>query len=165
MINKGITEEDLLAATSAAFGLGWRLIKLYFMTGLPTETDADLAAAVELAARVKRSGRGTQGGADVNVSVSTFVPKAHTPFQWEAQIGIAETKRRQARLRDGLKQKKLRFKWHDAELSFLEGVFARGDRRLGRVLAAAVDNGCRFDGWSEQFDFSKWQAGLCRGRH
>jgi radical SAM-linked protein len=111
-----------------------------------------------LAARVKRSGRGTQGGADVNVSVSTFVPKAHTPFQWEAQIGIAETKRRQARLRDGLKQKKLRFKWHDAELSFLEGVFARGDRRLGRVLAAAVDNGCRFDGWSDQFDFGKWQA-------
>ncbi len=158
VINKGITEEDLLAATGAAFTLGWRLIKLYFMTGLPTETDADLEAIIELAARVKRSGRGTEGGADVNVSVSTFVPKAHTPFQWEAQIGIAETKRRQARLRDGLKQKKLRFKWHDAELSFLEGVFARGDRRLGAVLAAAVDAGCRFDGWSDQFDYGKWQA-------
>ena len=157
VINKGITEDDLLDATSAAFGLGWRLIKLYFMTGLPTETDADLDAIIDLAARVKRSGRGTQGGADVNVSVSTFVPKAHTPFPWEAQIGIAETKRRQDGLRDGLRQKKLRFKWHDAELSFLEGVFARGDRRLGQVLEAAVDAGCRFDGWSEHFDFASWQ--------
>ncbi len=158
VINKGITEEDLLSGAGAAFGLGWRLIKLYFMTGLPTETDADLEAIVDLAARVKRTGRGTEGGADVNVSVSTFVPKAHTPFQWEAQIGIAETKRRQTLLRGGLKQKKLRFKWHDAELSYLEGVFARGDRRLGEVLAAAVDAGCRFDGWSEHFDFGKWRT-------
>jgi radical SAM family uncharacterized protein/radical SAM-linked protein len=158
VINKGITEEDLLAATRAAFSLGWRLIKLYFMTGLPTETDADLDAIVELAALVKRSGKGTEGGADVNVSVSTFVPKAHTPFQWEAQIGIGETRRRQERLRDGLRAKKLRFKWHDAKLSFLEGVFARGDRRLGRVLEAAVDRGCRFDGWSDHFDFDRWQA-------
>ncbi len=158
VINKGITEEDLLAASGAAFSLGWRLLKLYFMTGLPTETDDDLDAVIELAARVKRTGKGTEGGADVNVSVSTFVPKAHTPFQWEAQIGIAETRRRQERLRAGLKRKKLRFKWHDAQLSFLEGVFARGDRRLGRVLEVAVDRGCRFDGWSDHFDFTRWQA-------
>ncbi|MBE0598887.1 MAG: TIGR03960 family B12-binding radical SAM protein [Desulfuromonadales bacterium] len=157
VINKGITEEDLLAATGAAYSLGWRLIKLYFMTGLPTETDADLDAIVELAARVKRSGKGTAGGNDVNVAVSTFVPKAHTPFQWEAQIGIAETRRRQQRLREGLRPRRLNFKWHDAQLSFLEGVFARGDRRLGRVLEAAVDAGCRFDGWSEHFDFERWQ--------
>lgn len=157
VINKGISEEDLLAATRSAFTLGWRVVKLYFMTGLPTETDDDLTALIELAARVKKSGKGTEGGADVNVSVSTFVPKAHTPFQWEAQIGIAETLRRQGRLRDELKAKKLRFKWHEATLSFLEGVFARGDRRLGAVLERAVELGCRFDGWREHFRFELWQ--------
>lgn len=156
-INKGITEADLLDTTRAAFGLGWRIIKLYFMMGLPTETDADLDAIVDLASQVKRTGRGTPGGADVNVAVSTFVPKAHTPFQWEAQLGIDETLRRQQRLRDGLRQKKLRLKWHDARLSFMEGVFARGDRRLGAVLEQAVDRGCGFDGWHEHFRFDVWQ--------
>lgn len=157
LINKGITEEDLLETTRNAFSLGWRLIKLYFMMGLPTETDEDLQAIVDLAAQVKRSGRGTEGGADVNVAVSTFVPKPHTPFQWEAQIGIEETLRKQALLKDGLRTKKLRFKYHEAALSFLEGVFARGDRRLGRVLEAALAAGCKFDGWREHFDFEKWQ--------
>lgn len=156
VVNKGIREEDLLTTTTQAYQFGWRLIKLYFMQGLPTETDVDLEAIVALAAQVKKSGRGT-GGNDVNVAVSTFVPKPHTPFQWEAQIGIDETRRRLNLLRDGLRQKKLRFKYHDAELSFLEGVFARGDRRLGRVLEAAVAAGCRFDGWREHFDFSRWQ--------
>jgi radical SAM family uncharacterized protein/radical SAM-linked protein len=157
VINKGITEEDLLATTGAAFGLGWRLIKLYFMIGLPTETAEDLDAIIDLAARVKRTGKGTEGGADVNVSVSTFVPKAHTPFQWERQIGIRETIERQKQLRESLQKRKLRLKWHDAELSFLEGVFARGDRRLGAVLEKAVSLGCRFDGWRDHFDFSRWQ--------
>jgi radical SAM family uncharacterized protein/radical SAM-linked protein len=156
VINKGIREEDLLTTTAQAYQYGWRLIKLYFMQGLPTETDADLQAIIALAAAVKQSGRGT-GGNDVNVAVSTFVPKPHTPFQWEEQIGIDEIRRRQSLLRDGLRQKKLRFKYHDAELSFLEGVFARGDRRLGRVLEAAVELGCRFDGWREHFDYSLWQ--------
>ncbi len=156
VINKGIREEDLLTATAQAYQAGWRLIKLYFMQGLPTEIDADLEAIIALAAAVKRSGKGT-GGNDVNVAVSTFVPKPHTPFQWEAQIGLAETRRRQSLLRDGLRQKKLRFKYHEAELSFLEGVFARGDRRLGQVIEAATDLGCRFDGWREHFDFGRWQ--------
>ncbi len=156
VINKGISAEDLLTATGDAYRLGWRLIKLYFMQGLPTETDEDLEELIELAAQVKRSGKGT-GGNDVNVAVSTFVPKPHTPFQWEAQIGIAETLRRQKLLKDGLRKKKLRFKYHEAELSFLEGVFARGDRRLGKVLERAVALGCRFDGWREHFAFDKWQ--------
>lgn len=156
VINKGITEEDLLTATHNAFTLGWRRIKLYFMMGLPTETDEDIEAIIDLAVKVKRSGKGTEGGADVAPSVSTFVPKAHTPFQWEAQIGIDETRRRQHLLRDGLKNRKMRLKWHDAELSFLEGVFARGDRRLGQVLERAVDLGCRFDGWQEHFNFERW---------
>ncbi|MCF6177968.1 MAG: TIGR03960 family B12-binding radical SAM protein [Geopsychrobacter sp.] len=157
LINKGITEEDLLETTNNAFSLGWRLIKLYFMMGLPSETDEDLQAIIDLSARVKRSGRGTQGGADVNVAVSTFVPKPHTPFQWQPQLGIDETLRRQALLKDGLRAKKLRFKYHEASLSYLEGVFARGDRRLGRLLEAALAEGCRFDGWREHFDFAKWQ--------
>jgi radical SAM family uncharacterized protein/radical SAM-linked protein len=157
VINKGISEEDLLATTGAAFHLGWRVIKLYFMMGLPTETDADLRAIVDLAAQVKRSGKGSPGGCDVNVAVSTFVPKPHTPFQWERQLGIEETRRRQGLLREGLRSKKLRLKWHEAELSFMEGVFARGDRRLGAVLERAVDLGCRFDGWREHFRFDLWQ--------
>ncbi|WP_035058104.1 TIGR03960 family B12-binding radical SAM protein [Desulfuromonas sp. TF] len=157
VVNKGITEEDLLEATRAAFTLGWRVIKLYFMMGLPTETEDDLAAIIELTSRVKYTGKGTEGGADVNASVSTFVPKAHTPFQWEAQLSIEQTLQRQAFLRDGLKKKKLRLKWHEASLSFLEGVFARGDRRLGAVLEKAVDLGCRFDGWRDHFDFARWK--------
>jgi len=157
VINKGIDEADLVQSAKAAYALGWRLIKLYFMIGLPTETEADLDALVDLAARVKATGRGTQGGADVNVSVSTFVPKAHTPFQWEAQISFTETVARQDKLREDLKRKRLRLKWHDAELSFLEGVFARGDRRLGAVLAEAVRRGCRFDGWRDHFRWDLWQ--------
>ncbi len=156
LINKGISVEDLLQTTRNAFSLGWRLIKLYFMMGLPTETDDDLEQLIELATAVKRSGKGT-GGNDVNVAVSTFVPKSHTPFQWEAQVGIEETLRKQRLLRDGLRTKKLRFKYHGAESSFLEGVFSRGDRRLSVVLERAVELGCRFDGWRECFDFNLWQ--------
>ncbi len=157
VINKGITEEDLLDTAGSAFNLGWRVIKLYFMIGLPTETEEDLDAIVDLAARVKRIGKGTPGGADVNVAVSTFVPKPHTPFQWERQIGIAETLKRQDVLRQGLRSRKLRLKWHEAQLSFVEGVFARGDRRLGAVLERAFVLGCRFDGWREHFRFDLWQ--------
>ena len=162
VINKGINAEDLVDSATTAFELGWRIIKLYFMIGLPTETDEDLDALVELAARVKKAGKGTQGGADVNVSVSTFVPKAHTPFQWEAQIGYEETIARQEMLRAALKKKRLRLKWHDAELSFLEGVFARGDRRLGAVLEEAVKQGCRFDGWREHFRYDIWMEAFAK---
>lgn len=155
LINKGISAEDLLETTGNAYAYGWRLIKLYFMMGLPTETQEDLEAIIELAAQVKRSGKGT-GGNDVNVAVSTFVPKPHSPFQWEAQIGIEETIKKQHLLKDGLRRKKLRFKYHEAQLSVLEGVFARGDRRLSAVLERAFELGCRFDGWREHFDFDAW---------
>ena len=157
VINKDISEEELLHNCRLAFSLGWRLVKLYFMMGLPTETKEDLAAIVNLAARVKQSGKGTQGGSDVNVSVSTFIPKPHTPFQWESQIDMETTQEKQQFLWTACKTKKLRFKHHDARLSFLEGVFARGDRRLGKVLEKAVTAGCRFDGWTEHFNFERWQ--------
>jgi len=157
VINKGITEEDLVVNSRNAFEAGWRVIKLYFMIGLPTETREDVLGIAEMAAQVKRAGKGTGHGGDVTVSVGSFVPKPHTPFQWEPQIGCAEITEKQRFLRGELKKRKLAFKWHDASLSFLEGVFARGDRRLARVLLEARKLGCRFDGWGEHHDFQKWQ--------
>jgi radical SAM-linked protein len=162
VVNKGIRAEDLLASAHTIYTLGWRLIKLYFMLGLPTETWEDLEGIVDLAAAVKKTGRGTEGGGDVNVAVSTFVPKAHTPFQWEPQLNLEQTKERQYWLRDKLKQKKLRLKWHEAELSALEGLFARGDRRLGAVIATATDLGCCFDSWRDFFEFARWEEALER---
>lgn len=156
-INKGITEGDLLENAYSAYAAGWRLIKLYFMLGLPGETEEDLHAIVSLGRQVKLQGKRTGRGGEVNVSVSTFVPKAHTPFQWEPQISEEETIARQRILRNELRKGKLNFKWHDASLSGLEGVFARGDRRLGRVLLRARSLGCRFDGWGERFDAARWR--------
>ena len=157
VINKGIAEEDLLAAAYEVFSAGWRVIKLYFMIGLPTETLDDVNAIINLARKVKQEGRRTGRGGDINVSVSNFVPKPHTPFQWARQIDMEEIRERQRLLRHELKRAKLVFKWHDAPLSAMEGVFARGDRRLGKVLLAARKAGCRFDGWGEHFSLARWE--------
>jgi len=157
VINKGISEEALLRDARTAYGAGWRLIKLYFMIGLPTETMDDVDAIIDLARRVKTEGRLSGNGGEVNVSVSSFVPKAHTPFQWEPQISYEEILTKQEHLRTELKRKKLNFKWHDAPLSVIEGTFARGDRRLGKVLVEALRLGCRFDSWGDHFSFSAWQ--------
>ena len=157
VINKGITEEDLLKSAGEIYGAGWRLIKLYFMIGLPGETMADVAAMADLSRKVKYEGKRSGNGGEVNVSVGTFVPKAHTPFQWEPQISTQEIKEKQWFLRDDLKRKKLRFKWQDARLTFLEGIFARGDRRLGALLMKAQELGCRFDGWGERLAWQCWE--------
>jgi radical SAM family uncharacterized protein/radical SAM-linked protein len=157
VINKGITEEELLRSAGEIYGAGWRLIKLYFMIGLPGETMADVTALAELSRKVKLEGKRSGNGGEVNVSVGTFVPKPHTPFQWEPQIGTPEIKEKQWYLRDDLKRKKLHFKWQDARLTFLEGVFARGDRRLGKVLMKAQELGCRFDGWGERLAWQSWE--------
>lgn len=156
VINKGITEAALLENAAAVYGAGWRLIKLYFMIGLPTETMDDLQGIVDLSREVKRQGKLAGNGGDVNVSVSSFVPKPHTPFQWEPQISELEIVEKQRHLRGELKKKKLIMKWQDASLSGLEGVFARGDRRLSKLLIEAHRLGCRFDGWWEHFDRLKW---------
>ncbi|OGU10437.1 MAG: B12-binding domain-containing radical SAM protein [Geobacteraceae bacterium GWC2_58_44] len=156
VINKGITEEALLENARAVYSAGWRLIKLYFMIGLPTETMEDVDRIVEISREVKRQGKLAGNGGDVNVSVSSFVPKPHTPFQWEPQISEEEIVEKQRHLRGELKKKKLIMKWQDASLSGLEGVFARGDRRLSRLLIEAHRLGCRFDGWWEHFDRLKW---------
>jgi radical SAM family uncharacterized protein/radical SAM-linked protein len=157
VINKGNTEADLLQTIQKVFAAGWRLVKLYFMIGLPTETDEDLEAIVGLCRKALREARKTKGSAQINISISTFIPKAHTPFQWEAQAPPEEVRRKQTLLRKKLEREGIRLKWSDPNLSLLEGVFARGDRRLGRTLASAYRNGSRLDGWGDHFRFEPWQ--------
>jgi radical SAM-linked protein len=156
VINKGITEQDLLATCRDAFGAGWNLIKLYFMVGLPTETMQDVEAIVELAkkARAQTSGRGR---IQINVSVATFVPKPHTPFQWHEQLNLEQAGERIDLLKKLLPRKGFRLKWHDPHTSVLEGVFSRGDRRLSMLIETAWRDGVRLDGWSEHFRLQNWQ--------
>ncbi|MDD4238085.1 MAG: TIGR03960 family B12-binding radical SAM protein [Desulfotomaculaceae bacterium] len=159
VVNKGVTEEDLLETTGSAFREGWRAVKLYFMIGLPTETDEDLDGIARLAKEVLdlgRKARVPRNKLRVTVSVSSFVPKAHTAFQWEPQDVLVELKRKQAYLAGRLKERGLVFNYHDAGISFMEAVFARGDRRLEAVLIHALELGCKFDGWSEYFNFERW---------
>lgn len=157
VVNKGITEEALLETAYNVYRAGWRSIKLYFMIGLPGETAQDVAEIATLARQVKDQGKRSGNPGDATVSVSNFVPKAHTPFQWEEQIGREQILEHQYLLYTELKKRKLRFKWHEAPLSMMEGVFARGDRRLAPVLVRAVELGCRFDGWGDHFSIERWQ--------
>ncbi|HAU32727.1 MAG TPA: TIGR03960 family radical SAM protein [Desulfotomaculum sp.] len=159
-INKGVTEEDLLTAVSAAFAAGWSALKLYFMIGLPTEKMDDIEGIVLLSRRVLEKGLSmgvSPGRAKVTVSVSSFVPKSHTPFQWEPQAAQDYLFSVQKTLKKSLKEKSLVFHWHDPRVSFIEAVFARGDRQLGVTLEKAWSLGCRFDGWSECFNDHLWQ--------
>ncbi|MEE0691725.1 MAG: TIGR03960 family B12-binding radical SAM protein [Lachnospiraceae bacterium] len=162
VINKGITEKDIYDAVEQAVELGWKHIKLYFMIGLPTETDEDLDGIAEIAENIvkihRNSGKG--GRFSVTVSVSNFVPKAHTPFQWVPQNTTEEFTRKHNYLSSRLKIKGVSFNYHEDAVSTLEAVFARGDRRLGRLLLAAHEQGCRLDGWSEHFSLEKWQKAL-----
>jgi radical SAM family uncharacterized protein/radical SAM-linked protein len=155
VINKGITEEDLLAGCRDAFAAGWSLIKLYFMIGLPTETQEDLEGIAALALRAKKEAKGKR--VDINVALSSFVPKAHTPFQWCEQISLEKAREHLAYILKTLPTKGFKLKWHDPEQAFLEGVFSRGDRRLSHLIEAAWRKGCRLDGWSEHFSLARWQ--------
>lgn len=162
VINKGVCEEDLLRTVKDAFEAGWHGVKLYFMIGLPTETDEDILGIAELARKVSREfysmpkemrGKGLR----CSVSASTFVPKPFTPFQWEPQISVDEVLRRQALLRGALKGiRGVEFSCHFSETSRLEACFARGDRRLGRVMLGAYRRGARFDSWDEHFKKEAW---------
>ena len=156
VINKGISAEDLLETAFNVYSAGWRSIKLYFMIGLPGETEEDVEQISILARQVKDQAKKAGTSGEVSVSVGNFVPKAHTPFQWEPQISIDRIRELQYQLHGDLKKRKLNFKWQDASLSFMEGVFARGDRRLAPVLVRAVELGCCFDGWSERFSLERW---------
>ena len=158
-INKGITEEDLLTTCRDAFALGWKLMKFYFMIGLPTETMDDIDAIVELAMKAKKEGdKDGRGRRQINVSVGTFVPKPHTPFQWEPQISIDESREKIRRIKAALPRTGINLKWHDPEQSFLEGVFSRGDRRLAKLLETAWKGGARLDGWSDHFNLNIWRT-------
>ncbi|MBP2653290.1 MAG: rimO 1 [Firmicutes bacterium] len=159
VINKGVTEKNLEEAVGAAFQAGWSTVKLYFMIGLPTETDDDVRGIADIAYKVLDLYKTIKGrrGAKVTVSVSSFVPKPHTAFQWYAQNDMVEIERKQQLLRSLLRDRNISFNWHDVKVSFLEGVFARGDRRLGKVLLSAWQQGAKFDGWSEHFRFDVWQ--------
>lgn len=162
IINKGVSEDDLMSAVRDAFESGWEIIKLYFMIGLPYETDDDIDGIARLSKAVLALGRdigrerGKAGRVKVNVSVSSFVPKPHTPFQWQPQNTVDELGRKQQFLKERTKVRGLTVALHDVEASHLEAAFARGDSSLARVIAHAVDLGCRFDGWSEHFRPDLW---------
>ncbi len=160
VINKNITDDTIQQTVRDAFELGWKVIKLYFMIGLPTETQADLEALVELVQRLQAIRGPGKRRPQINVSVATFIPKAHTPFQWCPQIRLEESRRRINWLQAQLKSPGIHFKWQNPEISMLEGLWARGDRRLSRLLLKAYAAGCRLDGWSDHFKFDRWLAAM-----
>jgi len=163
VINKMVTEEDLIRTVSAAYGHGWRQVKLYFMCGLPTETDEDVLAIADLAKKVIQTGREVSGRRDIRctVSIGGFIPKPHTPFQWAAQLDHETTDARLAKLRDAVRKEKgyakaIGFRYHDGKPGIVEGLLSRGDRRVGRIIEKVWRDGGRFDGWSEHFSFDRW---------
>jgi len=157
VINKTITENDLLDGVRRVYSAGWPLIKLYFMMGLPTERSQDRWALVDLTMKVWHEAARQRPRRRLHVSVSTFVPKPHTPFQWEGQLSLEEIEQNLAFFKQHLRKKGLHFKWHKPWQSVLEGVFSRGDRRLAEVILRAQELGCRFDGWSDRLRVDLWQ--------
>ncbi len=157
VVNKNVTEEDLTRTAYRVFERGWKRMKLYFMIGLPTEEDQDVVGIMETGRRMKEIGREIHGSkAGVTVSVSSHVPKPHTPFQWVAMDPMDEIERKQDLLQDLARRDRLEFRRHDPRTSFLEGVLGRGDRRVADVVEAAWRKGCRFDGWDEHLDWDAW---------
>jgi radical SAM family uncharacterized protein len=168
VINKMVTEDDLIRTVTTAYAHGWRQVKLYFMCGLPTETDEDVLQIAELAKRVIQAGRDATGSRDIRctVSIGGFVPKPHTPFQWAGQLDHETTDLRLKKLRDVVRDDKrygraIGFRYHDGKPGIVEGLLSRGDRRIGPVIEAVWRDGGRFDGWSEHFSFERWMR--CAG--
>jgi radical SAM family uncharacterized protein len=165
VINKMVTEEDLIRTVAAAYSHGWRQVKLYFMCGLPTETDQDVLAIADLAKKVIAKGREVAGHNDIRctVSIGGFVPKPHTPFQWASQLDVETTDERLRKLREEVRSDKkfgraIGFRYHDGKPGIIEGLLSRGDRRVGRVIEQVWRQGARFDGWSEHFSYDGWIA-------
>ncbi|HZC39644.1 MAG TPA: TIGR03960 family B12-binding radical SAM protein [Streptosporangiaceae bacterium] len=164
VINKMVTEEDLIRTVTTAYASGWRQVKLYFMCGLPTETDEDVLAIADMARRVIEAGRKASGRRDIRctVSIGAFVPKPHTPFQWAGQCGHQTVDSRLRKLSSALRSvpgygRAIGYRYHDGQPSIIEGLLSRGDRRVAKVIRAAWADGARFDGWSEHFSFERWQ--------
>lgn len=164
VINKNITEEDMLTTAGIAFKGGWTTMKLYFMLGLPTETMEDVKGIADLAKKIKQlykeKGNPSRKALKLTVSTSFFIPKPFTPFQWEKQISMAEMIEKQQYLNKLLKEAKITYNWHDYKLSYMESIISRGDRRVGRAIIKAWEKGCRFDGWAEYFNYGKWIEAL-----
>jgi radical SAM family uncharacterized protein len=157
IINKGTTEDEILETAAAAFDRGWRSLKLYFMLGLPTETMDDIEATIQLIAKIRSAGRTAKGGMpQIRISLSTFIPKPHTPFQWVAQESEEKLNAKHERLKAGLRRKGSRLSWPEPEVSLLEAALSRGDRRLGRVIYDAWRSGSTFDAWDERFSYQNW---------
>ncbi|MBU4410337.1 MAG: TIGR03960 family B12-binding radical SAM protein [Actinobacteria bacterium] len=165
VINKMVSEEDLINTVAAAFSKGWRQVKLYFMCGLPTETDEDVLAIADMAARVIEAGRRAAGTKDVRctISIGGFVPKAHTPFQWVAQLDPETVDRRLRLLKEKVREDRrygraISVRYHDGKPGQIEGLLSRGDRRVGKVIEAVWRDGGKLDGWSEHFSYERWTA-------
>jgi radical SAM superfamily enzyme YgiQ (UPF0313 family) len=154
VINKGLCEEKILRTIVTAWEQGWRNIKLYFMIGLPTETSDDIMGIIDLVQKIRNIGN---GGINIRVNASTFVPKPHTSFQWVAQASGEDLAVKQRILKSGLKRIGAHLSWQDPQVSLLEGVLSRGDRRLAGVIHRAWQLGCKFDAWSEHYSYEKWQ--------
>ncbi|HEY0903505.1 MAG TPA: TIGR03960 family B12-binding radical SAM protein [Marmoricola sp.] len=170
VINKMVSEEDLIRTVAAAYSHGWRQVKLYFMCGLPTETDEDVLEIAELAKKVIAKGREVSGHNDIRctVSIGGFVPKPHTPFQWAAQLDHETTDERLRKLRETVRADKrfgraIGFRYHDGKPGIVEGLLSRGDRRVGRIIEEVWRDGARFDGWSEHFSYERWREAASRG--
>ncbi len=157
VINKGVTDKDINDALTSTFEHGWDRVKLYFMMGLPTETEEDLEGITEICNRAYSIAKQYKRRGDINVSVAGFVPKPHTPFQWERQATIEELWEKGKRIKHSIKNKHISLSYHEPEQTFLEGVFARGDNKLSDVLECVWNMGERFDGWTEHFNFETWQ--------
>jgi radical SAM family uncharacterized protein len=165
VINKMVSEDDLIRTVSAAYSHGWRQVKLYFMCGLPTETDEDVLQIGELAKKVIEVGREVSGRRDIRctVSIGGFIPKPHTPFQWASQLDHETTDDRLRKLRASVQSDKrfgraIGFRYHDGKPGTIEGLLSRGDRRVGRIIEAVWRDGGRFDGWSEHFSYERWET-------
>ena len=160
VINKNITDQDIRQTVQDAFGLGWKVIKLYFMIGLPTETREDLEALVKLVRELSLI-KGPGGKkSSINVSVATLIPKPHTPFQWAPQISVAEGWEKIQWIKQALRSPRIRIKWQNPEVSYIEGLMARGDRRMADLIEHAYRKGCRLDGWSDHFRFDLWEESI-----
>ena len=163
VINKMVTEDDLISTVATAFGNGWRQVKLYFMCGLPTETDEDVLGIAGMARRVIETGRRAAGSRDIRctISIGGFVPKPHTPFQWAGQASPETIDHRLQLLRDTIRADKqygraIGMRYHDGKPGQIEGLLSRGDRRVGKVIEAVWRDGGIFDGWSEYFSYERW---------
>ena len=165
-INKNVTEKDLLHTCAIAFAGGWNSVKLYYMLGLPTETDEDIVGIADMAGRIvhcwRENAKNKNRGVKITVSTSCFIPKPHSPFQWEAQISREEYLRRVNLLRASINSRNVVYNWHDADTSVVEAVLSRGDRRLGAVIEEVWRSGGRLEAWSDYFSFQRWMDALDR---